>query len=132
MINDNFLRALRGQRIKRIRIRINQDSLDNLKQFKQTIGGTLDLCEMVECCFDYFENSQIKFDLQKNNLESNPQSIISSLRKEKASVQINIREDIVESLNNIKNRINVPVQQIISQIIDLQINNLKSYLNSKN
>lgn len=125
MNNDNFISALKGQKVKRKRIRINQESLNNLKQLKQAIGGTLELCEMVECCFDYFERSQIKF-VQDNNLDGNAQSIVTSLKKEKAGIQIYIREDIVEKLNDMKGRIKISVQQIISQIIDLQIINLKT------
>lgn len=125
MNNDNFISALKGQKVKRKRIRINQESLNNLKQLKQAIGGTLELCEMVECCFDYFERSQIKF-VQDHNLDGNAQSIVTSLKKEKAGIQIYIREDIVEKLNDMKGRIKISVQQIISQIVDLQIINLKT------
>lgn len=112
MQDNKFLIALKGKKVPRKKIRVDNNTMENLKAVKKQINSTLDICEMAECCFDFFDYK----DFISGNTD-----LFDTLQIKKESAQLLIREDIYNELQRMKNKTAVPVQSIVSCIIDLQL-----------
>lgn len=111
-----FLKAIIGNKITRQRIYIDTCLLDELTEIKQKYDSSLSICEMVECCFDYFN---LDDPYQKEHAQNS--CIYQKFKETKKVSQLYIREDIVTILKQIKNQTGVSIREIISEIIKIQM-----------
>lgn len=119
---DDIIKALAGEKINRKRIYIARDVIEKLKTLKKKIRGSLEVCEMVETCFDRFNfTGEFKEEKRENTLDKFSE-------KKVEYVQVYIREDIIKKLMEIKNISGVPANEIITKIILFQISEANKLL----
>ena len=115
-MDDEMKMLLLGVRINRKKIYIEKGVIDQLKEIKRENLGSLDICEMVECCFDNFNFSIHKQIDQDNN------DIMETFSRKDESVQLLIRSDIYDKLKEMKKASGRTVHDIISLIVKLTLN----------
>lgn len=114
---EEFITALKGERVIRKKIYITPEAAENLQFIKKELDSCLNLPEIGECCFDYYDFKTIP-----------DQDLEKFFSQKKKGVQLRIREDIYNYLVELRKRSNTSIQYIMSYIIIAQSDFLRKYL----
>lgn len=106
-----FQEAIKGQKIKRKKIYVDKEVLDLLQKKKKELPSHLAICEMAECCFDYFDRKGFRC----------PEMPINIFGEKKESGQLLVREDIYNELVMMKSLTGTSIQYMMSLIIKAKI-----------
>ncbi len=115
-MDDKMKTLLLGVKINRKKIYIERGVIDKLKEIKRENQGSLDICEMVECCFDNFDFSM------PQQIDPDNSDIMETFSRKDESVQLLIRDDIYDKLKDMKKASGRTVHDIISLIVQLTLN----------